>query len=78
MQAYYVVPTKNINFDKLSYNNVICLSSNLKEAIESRDQFSPDGVVMKIDMDEEDVILAIQSGLTGGFCEVKFKFLEIC
>lgn len=74
MIAYLCTDSKNLNFKYIDWSNTWCLSSTSEEALKAR---HPDGAVLKIDMDDEDVIQAVLACMHGNSCKVEVSILEL-
>jgi hypothetical protein len=75
MIAYLCTPNKNVNFQQIDHINTYCLSLTLEVARISR---SEHGLILKVDMDDNDVVSAVLGCMHGSTNAVKVLLLEVC
>lgn len=77
MKAFFGTVDNKIDFTHIDWANTYCLSTNLETVKTSRDQFHPKGMVVEIEMDDEDVVQAVLACMHGNHCRVKATVLSI-
>ncbi len=78
MKVFFVTDHNlNLNFDFIDWRNTSCISRNLNSAKQARDEWHPDGLILEIDMDDDDVVNAVFQCMLGNSCRVKVKILRV-
>lgn len=77
MKAFFVTQDDKVDLTKINCVNTICLSRDLEAVKDSRDDFNPQGMVVEVDMDDDDVVSAVLGCMHGSSCEVKAKVVRV-
>jgi len=77
MKTFFATQNDRVDFSVIDFSNTYSLGNDVNAVKESKDQFNPQGMVVEIEMDDNDVVKAVLSCLVGNSCTVRVKVLRI-
>ena len=77
MKAFFITADDKVDLTKIDWDNTICLSRDVEAVRQSRDDFNPRGMVVEIEMDDDDVVEAVLACMHGNSCKVRAKIIRV-